>query len=56
MDGEKISEDGTAPYGYSFSLSPSDIGKHTFKAVATDKNDNKGSYEVELEVKGYARN
>jgi len=55
MDGEKVSEDETAPYGYSFSLSPGKIGKHTFKAVATDKSGNKGSDEVELEVKGYAR-
>ncbi len=53
-DGEKVAEDGSRPYGYSFTLSPSDIGKHTFKAVVEDKEGNKGEDSVELNVVGYS--
>lgn len=54
MDDEKVSEDNTTPYGYTFSLSSGQIGKHKFRAVATDSDDNKGSDEITLDVKGYA--
>jgi len=54
MDDEKISEDGNSPYGYTFNLSASQIGKHKFKVIATDEENNKGSDEIELNVRGYA--
>jgi hypothetical protein len=54
MDGEKFSEDRNSPYGYTFNISADKIGKHKFKVVATDKDGNKGSDEIELDVRGYA--
>ena len=54
LDGEKVSEDKNSPYGYTFNLSSGQIGKHKFKVTATDEDDNKGSTEITLDVKGYA--
>jgi len=54
MDGEKIGEDSKSPYGYNLELKSSDIGTHTFKVTARDEKDNKGEYEVKLNVVGYA--
>ncbi|MBW6441364.1 transglycosylase domain-containing protein [Patescibacteria group bacterium] len=54
MDEEKVSEDKNSPYGYTFSLSADKIGEHTFKVIATDEKDNKGSDEIKLNVRGYA--
>jgi membrane peptidoglycan carboxypeptidase len=56
MDDEKITEDRDSPYGYNFELSTDRIGKHVFKVVATDEDDNKGEDSIELEVVGYAVN
>lgn len=53
MDGEKMTEDKDSPYGYNFELSSDKIGKHTFKVVATDEDDNKGDDSIDLEVVGY---
>jgi len=55
MDGQKMTDDESAPYGYNFELPASAIGKHEFEAVATDDDGNKGSKKVNLEVVGYAR-
>jgi membrane peptidoglycan carboxypeptidase len=55
MDGDKIGDDRSEPYGYNFELSVSDIGEHTFEVVARDEDGNKGSDEVKLDVSGYAR-
>jgi len=54
MDGQKMAEDSSKPYGYNFSLSKSQIGTHTFKVTATDDDGNKSSDEIELEVIGWA--
>jgi penicillin-binding protein 1C len=54
MDGEKVAEDGSKPFGYNFSLSPEQIGKHTFKVVAENEKGNKDDDEVELNVVGWA--
>lgn len=53
MDGEKITEDSSAPFGYNFELDPSQIGQHTFKASAKTEKDDKDEAEVVLEVIGY---
>ncbi len=54
MDGKKIADDSSAPYGYSFDLSAGDIGTHEFEATAEDKSGNKGSDTVKLQVVGYS--
>ena len=54
MDGEKVAEDKNSPYGYTFNLSSDKIGRHEFKVTVTDEDDNKGSTEITLDVKGYA--
>ena len=56
MDGEKIAEDSSEPYGYNFKLGVDKIGEHEFEATARNKNDDKGSTKVKLNVSGYARN
>jgi penicillin-binding protein 1C len=53
MDDVQKSEDSSAPFGYTFRLNSSDIGEHTFRAVAVDKNDNKGETEIRLNVVGF---
>ena len=54
IDDEKVTEDEDSPYGYNFDLSTDKIGRHTFKVVATDEDDNKGEDSIELDVVGYA--
>ncbi|HLD51166.1 hypothetical protein A3K34_01385 [candidate division WWE3 bacterium RIFOXYC1_FULL_40_10] len=54
-DGEKVGEDSNEPFGYTFSLGASDIGKHEFKVSATDEKGNKGETKFILDVTGYAR-
>ncbi len=55
MDGNKVTNDKSAPYGFNFELDASGIGMHEFEAVAEDEDGNKGSKKVQLEVIGYAR-
>jgi membrane peptidoglycan carboxypeptidase len=54
MDGSKIAEDQSEPFGYTFSLRASQIGKHEFEVSATDKKGNKGKKKIILEVVGYS--
>lgn len=54
MDDNKITEDSGKPFGYNFELTSNDVGKHKFRVVATDENDNKDEDEVELNVVGYS--
>jgi len=54
MDGEKVAEDKSVPYGYNFALSAGNIGRHEFEVTATDEKGNKGSKKIELEVIGYS--
>jgi hypothetical protein len=54
MDDNKITEDSGKPFGYNFELTSNDVGKHKFRVVATDDNDNKDEDEVELNVVGYS--
>ena len=53
-DGDKVAEDSSSPYGYNFELSSSDIGMHEFEVTAEDKDGNKGSDRIKLQVVGYA--
>ncbi len=53
MDGEKITEDDSSPYGYNFELSGNKIGEHTFRVTAKDEKGNKGEDEIKLNVSGY---
>ena len=53
MDGNKVAEDKSEPFGYNFELKASDIGEHTFEASAKDDNGNKGNAKVKLKVAGY---
>ena len=48
-----MTEDRSAPFGYNFELSPSQIGQHTFKISAKDEKGNKDEDEIVLEVIGY---
>ena len=54
MDGNKITEDTSRPYGYNFELRAKDVGKHTFKITAKTENGDKDEDELELNVTGYA--
>lgn len=54
MDDNKMTEDKDSPFGYNFNIPVSEIGKHTFRAVATDDGGNKGEDSIELNVVGYA--
>jgi len=54
MDEEKIGEDSKEPFGYNLELKTDKIGTHTFKVTARDDEDNKGEYEIKLNVVGYA--
>lgn len=54
MDDDKITEDKNSPYGYNFELPTDKIGKHNFKAVATDEDGNKGETSIDLNVVGYS--
>ena len=54
MDGKKVAEDSSKPYGYSFQLSPSDAGIHKFKVVATNEKGNTSEDEVTLEIMNYS--
>jgi membrane peptidoglycan carboxypeptidase len=54
MDGSKVAEDQSEPFGYTFSLRASQIGKHEFEVSATDKKGNKGKKKIILEVVGYS--
>jgi membrane peptidoglycan carboxypeptidase len=53
MDGNKMAEDGSAPYGYNFELSPSQMGKHEFEVVVENEKGNKDSDKIILDVAGY---
>lgn len=53
MDGKKMNDDNNEPFGYTFELSPSQVGRHEFEATATDEDGNKGSKKIFLEVRGY---
>ncbi len=52
-DGEKVTSDGSEPYGYNFELSAKDIGEHTFKVIARDEDGNSDEDEIKLNVVGY---
>jgi len=54
MNGDKVSEDKSSPYAYTFELKTSDMGKHEFKVVAKDDKGNKGEDTVTLNVVGYS--
>jgi len=56
LDGSKVAEDQSEPFGYTFSMRASQIGKHEFEVTATDKKGNKGKKKVILEIKGYSTN
>lgn len=53
MDGNKVAEDKSEPYGYNFELSSGDIGKHEFRVKAEDDDGNDGDTKETLEVVGY---
>ncbi|OGC45646.1 hypothetical protein A2V49_02985 [candidate division WWE3 bacterium RBG_19FT_COMBO_34_6] len=53
MDGQRMTEDRSSPWGYNFELSSKDIGTHDFKVVAENERGEKAEEDVELEVVGY---
>lgn len=53
MDGERIAEDSSEPYGYNFDLDPSQLGEHTFEVVVENEKGNKDDDKVALDVAGY---
>ena len=50
LDGDKVAEDESFPYGYNFDFSPAQYGGHKFRVVVEDDDGNEGDYEVNLVV------
>lgn len=50
LDGEKVTEDKSFPWGYNFDFSSAQYGNHTFKVVAIDDDGNEGDYSIDLKV------
>ncbi len=50
MDGKKFGEDSSYPYGFTYNLGPSDLGKKKFRAKVTDRDGNSADDEIELTV------
>lgn len=46
LDGSEVGSDSSYPFGFTFKLNDSQLGRRTFKAVVTDKKGNSGSHEV----------
>lgn len=53
LDGDQVASDESFPYGYNFAFEESQVGEHTFKAVAEDKKGNKGDHKIKLTVVGF---
>ena len=53
LDGEKVSEDKSHPYGYNFELSGSQVGEHEFKVVVEDEKGNEDDDKIKLNVVGF---
>jgi membrane peptidoglycan carboxypeptidase len=53
FNGDKVSEDDNAPFGYTFKLTSKDFGVKEFKAVAEDDKGNKGETKIKLNVGGF---
>ncbi|MCA9308418.1 penicillin-binding protein [candidate division WWE3 bacterium] len=51
-DGDKVTEDGSAPYGYNFNFEFSQIGTHEFSAIAEDEDGREGRKTIKLKVVG----
>lgn len=52
LDGEKVSEDKSFPYGYNFEFNDGQLGSHEFKAVVKDEKGNEGEDRITLRVIG----
>lgn len=52
VDGEKVTEDKTFPYGYNFVFTPKDSGEKEFKAKARDKSGRTAESSIRLKVFG----
>ncbi len=53
MDGDEVTEDGSEPFGYNFTLNSAQAGKHTFRAKARDEKGNEGETSIEVTVVNY---
>lgn len=56
LDGNEVTTDKSAPYGYNFELDASSIGKHSFRVKAEDDDGNEAEKEITLNVVGYQLN
>jgi membrane peptidoglycan carboxypeptidase len=54
MDGNKVADDSSEPFGYTLVLDKDKMGTHTFSATVTDSKGNKGSAKLNLDVVGYS--
>lgn len=50
VDGNQVTKDESEPYGYNFTFTPEQKGKHEFKVVAEDKDGHKGDASIDLDV------
>ncbi len=50
MDGNRVSEDKSAPYGYNFNLNASQAGEHEFKVIAEDEKGREGEDKVKIYI------
>ena len=50
IDGNEVGSDTSKPFGFTFNLTPAQIGTHKFKAKATDDSGNSGEHEITLNV------
>lgn len=50
MDGNRVAEDKSYPYGYNFELNASQSGEHEFKVVAEDEKGREGEHSIRIRV------
>ncbi|MFZ5425187.1 MAG: penicillin-binding protein [Patescibacteria group bacterium] len=50
IDGEKIADDSSEPYGYNLTFPESQAGEHEFNVVAEDEDGRKGDVRIKLRV------
>lgn len=53
MNGEKVTDDDTAPYGYNFNFEDDQLGTYEFKAVAEDEDGREDETTIKLKVTAF---
>ncbi|MCA9302453.1 transglycosylase domain-containing protein [Candidatus Nomurabacteria bacterium] len=53
LDGNEVTKDKSEPFGYNFTFTSADVGKHEFKASAVDEDGREGDVKISLEIVPY---